>query len=68
MIGIQAFNCCSSSPQDGWSALLIACFGGFSEIVRILLEVKADVNMKAKVSDCDSACVLTKFVYYKNNS
>ena len=40
------------SLQDGSTALQIASETGHCEVVRLLLEAKADVNMKDKVSGC----------------
>ena len=45
---------CSSSldsVQDGGTALSAAAQNGHCEVVRMLLEAKADVNIKANVSD-----------------
>ena len=50
------------SVQDGSTALLVAAHKGHCGIVRMLLEAKANVNVKAKVSESDSACVVTEFV------
>ena len=46
------------SVQDGFSALLVAAHEGHCGIVRMLLEAKADVNMKNNVSECFS-CNIT---------
>ena len=47
------FTCSSSldSVQDGSTALIVAAQNGHCEVVRMLLEAKADVNIKANVSD-----------------
>ena len=46
--------------QDGFTALLIAAQEGHCGIVRMLLEAKADVNMKNNVSQsCSSDGVFT---------
>ena len=47
------FTCSSSldSVQDGFTALLAASHEGHYGIVRLLLEAKADVNMKSNVSE-----------------
>ena len=47
------FTCSSSldSVQDGGTALIVAAQNGHCEVVRMLLEAKADVNIKANVSD-----------------
>ena len=53
---------CSSSldsVQDGCTALMAAAQNGHCEVVRMLLEAKADVNSKTNVSDiyCMVVCV-----------
>ena len=53
---------CSSSldsVQGGGTALMAAAQNGHCEVVRMLLEAKADVNIKANVSDiyCMVVCV-----------
>ena len=47
------FTCSSSldSVQDGYTALIVAAQNGHCEVVRMLLEAKADVNIKTNVSD-----------------
>ena len=47
------FTCSSSldSVQDGFTALMVAAQNGHCEVVRMLLEAKADVNIKTNVSD-----------------
>ena len=59
------FNCSSSldTIQDGFTALLVAAQEGHCEIVRMLLEAKADVNMKNNVSEScssDGVCTYTQ--------
>ena len=39
----------SSSFQDGWSSLMLACMGGHAEVVRMLLSAGAYVNDQDKV-------------------
>ncbi len=53
------FTCSSShdSVQGGATALLVAAQNGHCEVVRMLLEAKADVNIKANVSDVYWICV-----------
>ena len=54
------FNCLSSldTVQDGFTALLVAAQEGHCEIVRMLLEAKAAVNMKNNVSESwSSDCI-----------
>ncbi len=53
------FTCSSSldSVQDGATALLVAAQNGHCEVVRMLLEAKADVNSKRNVSDIYWICV-----------
>ena len=57
------FTCSSSLDshiQDGATALIVASQEGHHEIVRMLLEAKADVNMKDNVSEScysDGICV-----------
>ena len=56
------FNCSSSfvTVQDGFTALLVAAHEGHCEIVRMLLEAKADVNIQNNVSEsCSSDGVCT---------
>ena len=51
------------SVQDGSTALLIAAQKGHCGIVRMLLEAKADVNMKNNVSEScssDGVCALAE--------
>ena len=51
------FTCSSSldSVQDGLTALHAASSEGHCEVVRMLLEAKADVNMKNNVSESCSS-------------
>ena len=57
------FNCSSSldSVQNGATALIVASQNGHCEIVGMLLDAKADPNMKANVS-CysDGICALAE--------
>ena len=59
---------CSSShdrAQDGATALHVASQGGHCEVVRMLLEAKADVNMKNNVSEScssDGVCALAESI------
>ena len=51
------------SVQDGFTALLVAAQEGHCEIVRMLLEAKADVDMKNNVSEScssDGVCALAE--------
>ena len=59
------FNCSSSldTVQDGSTALFVASQEGHCEIVRMLLEAKADVNVQTNVSESwssDSVCTYTQ--------
>ena len=61
------FICLSSldSVQDGFTALHVASQEGHCEVVRMLLEAKADVNMKTNVSESccsDGVCVLAECI------
>ena len=38
------------SPQDGWSSLHCACESGHTNVVRLLLEAQADLQIKNHVS------------------
>ena len=60
------FNCSSSldTVQDGSTTLFVASQQGHCEIVRMLLEAKADVNVQTNVSESwssDSVCTYTQF-------
>ena len=46
------------SVQDGFTALLVAAQEGHCSVVRMLLEAKADVNMKNNVSESCSSDVV----------
>ena len=35
--------------QEGWTALMLACENGYSDIVEILLEYSADIEQKTWV-------------------
>ena len=51
------------SVQDGSTALLVAAQEGHCSVVRMLLEAKADVNMKNNVSEScfsDDVCALAE--------
>ena len=37
-------------PQDGWTALMEASFKGYVDIVKMLIEAKAEINTQKKVS------------------
>lgn len=37
-------------PQDGWTALMSAACNGYTNVVKILLDHRASVDMKWKVS------------------
>ena len=61
------FTCSSSldSVQDGTTALHAASQEGHCEVVRMLLEAKADVNMKNNVSEScssDGVCALAESI------
>ena len=45
----------SSSLQDGWSSLMMACREGHAEVVRMLLSVEAHVNDQDEVSSTSPA-------------
>ena len=45
--------------QDGWTALHSACHNGHPEVVKMLLEAKAVVNMQNKASRVILICVCT---------
>ena len=45
--------------QDGWTALYIASQEGHCGVVRMLLEAKADVNVKTNVSHAAWWCLCT---------
>ena len=57
------FTCSSSldSVQDGFTALMVAAQNGHCEVVRMLLEAKADVNIKANVSDVNFMSLVSLF-------
>ena len=62
------FTCSSSldSVQDGTTALHAASQEGHCEVVRMLLEAKADVNMKNNVSEScssDGVCALAESIF-----
>ena len=38
-----------SRTQDGWTPLMRASFGGLVDIVRILIEAKAQINIQKEV-------------------
>ena len=51
--------------QDGSTALIVASQEGHCEVVRMLLEAKADVNMKTNVSEScssDGVCALAESI------
>ena len=59
------FNCSSSldTVQTGFTALLVAAHKGHCEIVRMLLEAKADVSVQNIVSEScsnDGVCACTQ--------
>ena len=61
------FTCSSSldSVQGGSTVLHVASQEGHCEVVRMLLEAKADVNMKANVSEScssDGVCKLAESI------
>ena len=61
------FTCSSllDSVQGGFTALLVASQEGHCEAVRMLLEAKADVNMKNNVSEScssDGVCALAESI------
>ena len=61
------FTCSSSldSVQNGFTALIVANQEGHCEVVRMLLEAKADINMKNNVSErcsSDSVCALAESI------
>ena len=61
------FTCSSSldSVQTGTTALYIASQEGHCEVVRMLLEAKADINMKNNVREScssDGVCALAESI------
>ena len=44
-----------SSLQNGTSSLMVACYNGYAEVVRILLSAGAHVNHQDKVSSTSPA-------------
>ena len=61
------FTCSSSldSVQTGSTALIVASQEGHCEVVRMLLEAKADVNEKNNVSEScssDGVCALAESI------
>ena len=44
-----------SSLQYGWSSLMVACWNGHAEVVKILLSAGAHVNDQDKVSSTSPA-------------
>ena len=51
--------CMIMNNQDGQTALLYAASKGFTEIVKLLLEKGAKVNVFDKVSHCMCVCCIT---------
>ena len=49
----------SSSLQDGWSSLMMACEKGHTEVVRMLLSAGAHVNNQSKVSSTGQPSPMT---------
>ena len=58
----------SVSVQDGWAALHVASWNGHCEVVRILLEAKADINIKINVSHDSILCVCIYTCIYSHLS
>ena len=50
------------SVQDGGTALYMACRNGHCGVVRMLLEAKADVHIKANVSHAAWWCLCTLLI------
>ena len=53
----------TDSVQDGATALYMASQNGHCEVVETLLEAKADVNMKANVSESCSRDGLGEYMF-----
>ncbi len=57
-INFRAYNY-YDSVQDGFTALMVAAQNGHCGVVGMLLEAKADVNIRSNVSDIYRLCLCT---------
>ena len=47
--GVIIHSMCQTYSQNGWTPLMKASFEGHVDIVRLLIEVKAQINTKKEV-------------------
>ena len=55
---------CDLSTQTGWTPLMMASFKGHDDIVRILIEAKAQVNTQEEVHVHGCICTIYCFKIY----